>query len=55
MIVAADREAEADRALDRAAVQHRQHAGQRDVDRGGLRVRRAPNAVDAPEKIFDAV
>jgi hypothetical protein len=49
-IVAADREAEADRALDRAAVQHRQRAGQREVDRRGLRVGRAPNASSAPRR-----
>ena len=36
----ADGEAEADRAFDGAAVQHRQHAGQREVDDAGLRVRR---------------
>src|SRR5258706_1718570 len=36
--LAADGEPEAHGKLDRAAVRHRQHAGQRDVDRGGLRV-----------------
>ena len=34
----ADRQAEADRALDRAAVEHRQHAGQGDVHRARLAV-----------------
>jgi hypothetical protein len=36
--VGADRQAEADRALDRAAVEHRQHAGQGDVHRARLAV-----------------
>jgi hypothetical protein len=35
--------------LDRGAVEHRQRAGQRQVDRRDLG---APNAVDAPEKIL---
>jgi hypothetical protein len=37
---AADGQAEADGAFDGAAVEHRQHAGQGDVHRAGLRVRR---------------
>jgi hypothetical protein len=36
-------------------VEHRQHAGQGKVDRAGLRVRCAPKAVEAPEKILETV
>src|SRR5207244_8849826 len=35
---AADRKAKADGVLDRGAIQHGEHAGKRDVDRGRLRI-----------------
>jgi hypothetical protein len=48
----AHRQAEADGALDRAAVHHRQRAGQRQVDRAGLRVGRGAEGGGAPLKIL---
>ncbi len=46
----ADRQAKLDRTFDRALVQHRQHAGQRDINRAGLGVGRCAEGSTAARK-----